>query len=885
MMLPLTNRHAAARPPRSAGLRPGVFAQLLMAASFAALLLGLSPAFAATPDPLQQGDARQRQLQRSVNRAGEQFRALLAEYERNGLAGEEAAILAAVSGIVDELGEEDMERILTLLGEARTGADPAVRRRQLLDALGAQKTVGMKLRRLLLQYGQVQEFRAITARLEDLARRQHANLAETAALSDGAARQRNFPLAENREIAAQLQASEQEAIRDELAALAERLDLWAAEPGSDKADRARGARALFAELRATELAEAALSDLRAARFLSSAGRQRATRESLRRAARLLGDEADRADVLREAVTQLDTLLERQEAARQANLRLPDQAADRAPVQAAQGEIADRTDMLRADLDPLVPEAVEHLGVAVEQMQDARGVLLDAPPDMAALRAGTAGHQEVALARLQQARALLQRELEELERLNSPPADPRERLAQLREEVEKLIQLETALRDEAKAAEPKPDELRPLAPRQGDIRDRTADAESAAAPVAPEAAESLADAARQMQKSQRALGESRNDPAAQQAALDALAQAARQLAEAEAALEQAAKDLAEVEALIERLIAIIEAQTELRGQTARLAAGVEALPARAQATRQTDLAAQTELIEPDAQRLAPRAAPYLADAVERMVGARDALKQPAPDQALPLEDAALAALNDALRELQARKQELQQMLGQPPEGPSLAELQQELEAAQAEVSEAMAAEETQPMMQPLNSAERRVRPMATGRRGPLPRMIQQPVARAQAALARGAAQAEAGQQGEALSESTQAQEAIAEALAALAVMQAGMGGQPGQMAGAGQGQGQGQGQGGGQGQGQGQGQGKGNAGRGKGRGDQGNFSGAGDGEVTGRDAGGQGKFIGLPPRDREAIRQSRGEPYPREFAPQIEQYFRNLSDEPAAGTPP
>ncbi len=38
------------------------------------------------------------------------------------------------------------------------------------------------------------------------------------------------------------------------------------------------------------------------------------------------------------------------------------------------------------------------------------------------------------------------------------------------------------------------------------------------------------------------------------------------------------------------------------------------------------------------------------------------------------------------------------------------------------------------------------------------------------------------------------------------------------------------------------------------------------------------FIGLPERDREAIRQAQSEPYPEEYAPQIEQYLRNLAAE-------
>ncbi|HVT79100.1 MAG TPA: hypothetical protein VHM90_00470, partial [Phycisphaerae bacterium] len=43
-------------------------------------------------------------------------------------------------------------------------------------------------------------------------------------------------------------------------------------------------------------------------------------------------------------------------------------------------------------------------------------------------------------------------------------------------------------------------------------------------------------------------------------------------------------------------------------------------------------------------------------------------------------------------------------------------------------------------------------------------------------------------------------------------------------------------------------------------------------------GGTATFIQLPPRDRAAIEQSRHDPYPQEYAPLIENYFKNLSEQ-------
>ena len=38
------------------------------------------------------------------------------------------------------------------------------------------------------------------------------------------------------------------------------------------------------------------------------------------------------------------------------------------------------------------------------------------------------------------------------------------------------------------------------------------------------------------------------------------------------------------------------------------------------------------------------------------------------------------------------------------------------------------------------------------------------------------------------------------------------------------------------------------------------------------------YVGMPPRDRAAIQQSRNDQYPEEYGPLIEQYLKNLSEQ-------
>ena len=42
--------------------------------------------------------------------------------------------------------------------------------------------------------------------------------------------------------------------------------------------------------------------------------------------------------------------------------------------------------------------------------------------------------------------------------------------------------------------------------------------------------------------------------------------------------------------------------------------------------------------------------------------------------------------------------------------------------------------------------------------------------------------------------------------------------------------------------------------------------------------GAGAYIALPQRDRQALKQSQGDKVPQEYAPMVEQYLRNLSDD-------
>ena len=46
--------------------------------------------------------------------------------------------------------------------------------------------------------------------------------------------------------------------------------------------------------------------------------------------------------------------------------------------------------------------------------------------------------------------------------------------------------------------------------------------------------------------------------------------------------------------------------------------------------------------------------------------------------------------------------------------------------------------------------------------------------------------------------------------------------------------------------------------------------------------GHSTYLGLPTRDRQAIKQSQGEKYPEEYGAMIEQYLLNLAEQSSRG---
>lgn len=823
-------------------------------------------------DVLSQAEVGQQQLRGSTTRVGEQLGIILEEFARNGLAGEEVQLLASIRGLLGQLSEQDMARVITLLQEARGMPESGAQRGRLVEAFGDQKTVGVKLRQILLEYQRQQELAGVAARLEELAARQHVAMRDTLGLSQGGAGRKREWLSENQRISLQLQVSEQASLRDEVIAVMERLRAWEGEDDNDAAVRAAETMAGPEVARLERILDGVIKDLNTSQLLSATGRQRTVRGLLRELSRQLVVPSDEVEALQAAVREIDGLLARQETVRGATRQGDSRPASAVAIAGRQAELVDDTDVAGAMTVSLDVTAGEHVHAAVGRMQEARGALEGTTADVKARRLAAAMQQDLAMARLSTAKRLLEQRIDSLEKQRQAAADPLTNLQQVRQDVAELLEQQKGLKAEAAQVESDPGKLRPMAPRQGDLGDKAADASDRAGLDSSEAAEHLNEAMEQMRRSQKSLGAARNDPGSQQAALDALAKALDELDRKLAELEAAEKELAQLEELLKRLIALIEAQQGLIDETARLARRLEGRAAPVVGDDQEGLAAETRKLEGDLPESVPQAATYLADAATQMILAGNELDAKRPLDARPSQDEALANLQRARRELEDRLAQLQNMLGRPSEEASLEKLAQMIKEAQQDVNSAMNAEQLSNASKALKKAARQIRPATSGRMGRMPKMVRDPLQRADQALAEGAAAAESGDQAGSQGEAGEAQSALAAAAAAIDLAMAGMGQQPGQ------GQGQG-GEGNSQGQGEGKGRGRQPGSRaGKGTGDAGNFFGAGGADGPKRSTTGTGRYIGLPARERAALLQSQGERYPREYAPMIEQYLKNLSDQ-------
>src|ERR1041384_4652788 len=87
-----------------------------------------------TDTVLRQELLKQQQIKTTTKRVGDQLEAIIAEFDRNGISGEDVKVLHAIRGVLDKLSEKDMAKVLDYLQQSRAATDPTTAARTATEA-------------------------------------------------------------------------------------------------------------------------------------------------------------------------------------------------------------------------------------------------------------------------------------------------------------------------------------------------------------------------------------------------------------------------------------------------------------------------------------------------------------------------------------------------------------------------------------------------------------------------------------------------------------------------------------------------------------------------------------------------------------------------------
>jgi hypothetical protein len=658
-----------------------------------ALLLALVLAVAAAPpgnERLLQQQLKQQQIQKTTQRVADQLSSIINEFDRNGISGEDVKVLRAIRSVLGRLSEREMAQVIALLQQAEQSGDDLTSKRNVTEAYSNQKTIITQLKQLLLEYQRQQALYEISIMLRGLASRQSANmrlgvwLARTTDQKGGV---NGFSEDEKRYL--QQQGIDEAALRDETALVIKKIEALAKETdGTATGERPKAALDQVKSGGLMSALDAAIDDLKNSKLLSATGNEKKARDQMRDVARALLMSKDLVDLLRAAIQETENTIIQQKAVIEFTRKM-ERKEEARDAEDKQFEVVDNTDLTRRDINDVVPTAASYFRDAIGRMQEARE-LLSANHDIRKKVKEAPPKEMDGLTNLELAKRELQEALAKAEKEAQRPESILANLRELRKQVDELIKREEKLKQETAANEQNARELKARAPTQGEIRDDTQTAQQSAANDAPEAASALNEAANQMEKAQKDLAQSRNSPAAEQAAIDSLKKAGEELDKQIAKLEAAEKQLAQLEELQKKVEKVITDEQKIRLDTAKEAVKEKPDSTDKVAAKQQDTSKETAGIHKEAQEPVPSAAEHLAKATNQMEQAKSELDKSQPKNAQPPETKALNELYAAKKEIETKMNELRKELGQPESmEQSLADADAALEKAQKEVNEAQA----------------------------------------------------------------------------------------------------------------------------------------------------------------------------------------------------
>lgn len=679
------------------------FLQLTIGALFLGVIVPIASLAETTLNPtdlLLQQELRQEQIKDTTGRVGAQLDIIIDEYERNGLSGDDVTVLKAIRSVLGELTQEEIRKVITLLQSARNTTDPSKSSENTLNAYAGQKSIIVQLRHLLLEYERQQILREIARRFRALARRQGVNMSETVALYKATLGRDARRSKESHRISLQLQATEQSTIHAETSIILKKLYEVVGKMDGLPAEKPRAAVTRAKESELGTIVANATEDLKESRLTSAAGNEQRARDIFVELSRLLRPDRDAMTTLKEALKELQKTMVKQEVLVEETKQLAATKKDedlRDEVEKRQMQVVDETAMISEDIAELAPIAASELKESIDHLQEARSKIsanVSSRDRNAAGEAPAVAKQKEALEKMEAAKVALVKKIAEAEEASEDSDDKISKLKKLLAEVQELSQKQ----EDAKAAanlvsDAKSDQLPKHAAHQQTLKALTQDAHAKAIPLAKNAAESLAEASKQMSKAADTLAKKLTAPRAQQAAADALKRAESELAQEVATLEKAEEQMAKLDALSKKVSELIQDQQKVQLQTAKAAQIPDAEGKRqalAQVAPQGKLAGQTEAAAQEAAQTAPQAARNLATASNDMGNAKKELQKPDAAVARKEQGRALENLLTAKQNIDQKKEELAKALGKPEENKPdlLAQASEQVSAAQLLVNKAV-----------------------------------------------------------------------------------------------------------------------------------------------------------------------------------------------------
>src|SRR5688572_31568149 len=137
------------------------------AAVFLAVLLPARLALAAPVESFLQQELKQQQLKATTERVGQKLDAIIDEFNRNGIAGQDVTVLRTIRNVLGTLSDKDMHLVVEYLQSARAAADPNASTKQATEAYGRQKSIIVKLKALEVEYRRQSELYEIAMRSEE----------------------------------------------------------------------------------------------------------------------------------------------------------------------------------------------------------------------------------------------------------------------------------------------------------------------------------------------------------------------------------------------------------------------------------------------------------------------------------------------------------------------------------------------------------------------------------------------------------------------------------------------------------------------------------------------------------------------------------------------